>query len=355
MTALNRKYLFIFNLSMDLDNPILATSNLWVNEMAKKFDCVYVYTTHAGRYKVGSNTTVYELGGGTLIRKIKAIMKISLIIPILFRFRKVSAVFHHQSPRTAVYPGLFIRFFSIPQCIWYSHSSKPISLILSRLIANRVFSSSVESFPIPTRKMFPLGHGIDVEAAGEAFLIAPKKRSGVIFAGRINPIKNLGDCIEAIGKSALREKSFDLIGPLQSNSIYLEELKRLAAEKKVNLSLERPIPHDLIFQRMSSARIFYAGMKNSVDKSCLEAAATGCFILTSDEASSRLSGMDLIWELITGSRKLPDLPTQIDLLEKLSEQNESNYRILIHKKASEMNSSFKIAAKISQFLQTYGA
>ena len=132
-------------------------------------------------------------------------------------------------------------------------------------------------------------------------------------------------------------------------------MQRLAAEQKVNLSLESPIAHNLIFQRMSYAKIFYAGMKNSVDKSCLEAAATGCFILTSDEASARLSGMDLIWELITGSKKLPDLSSQINLLDNLSEKKESDYRMLIHQRATELNSSFRIATNISQFLQTPGA
>jgi hypothetical protein len=203
-----RTILFIFNLSMDLDNPILATSNLWVNEMAKEFEKVFVYSTHVGRYQVESNTTVFELGGGTMVKRIRAITRLTQAMYKLFCMRKNSAVFHHQSTRTAFYPGLIFKLFSIPQCIWYSHTSKPITLLLSNHIVDRIFSSSIESFPLATRKLVPLGHGIDVERAGAAFLDAPDTRKGVIFAGRIYPIKNLEECIVAISKSTIKDKSF---------------------------------------------------------------------------------------------------------------------------------------------------
>jgi hypothetical protein len=200
----------------------------------------------------------------------------------------------------------------------------------------------------------PLGHGIDVERAGAAFLDAPDTRKGVIFAGRIYPIKNLEECIVAISKSTIKDKSFVVIGPHQSTSSYSEILIKLASESGVSLRFEVPISHDSIFRRMSSAQMFYAGMKKSVDKSCLEAAATGCFIITSDIASSRLSGMDSIWKEITGSRKLPELHRQLELLESLDKEEEAKYRIFIHLKACEINSAGKIAENISSFLKNYG-
>jgi hypothetical protein len=64
--------------------------------------------------------------------------------------------------------------------------------------------------------------------------------------------------------------------------------------------------------------------------------------------------MDSIWKEITGSRKLPELHRQLELLESLDKEEEAKYRIFIHLKACEINSAGKIAENISSFLKNYG-
>jgi hypothetical protein len=114
----------IFNLSMNLDNHVLANTNLWVNEFSKHFERVHVYSTHVGRYSVPNNVCVEEIGGGSFRKRAVALAKLTFIAFKLYKVRKDVVVFHHQSPRTAVYPGIIFRIFGVNQGLWYSHSSR---------------------------------------------------------------------------------------------------------------------------------------------------------------------------------------------------------------------------------------
>jgi glycosyltransferase involved in cell wall biosynthesis len=343
----NKNVLYLFNLSMDLDNPVLATTNLWVNEFAKKFELVYVYSTHVGRFDVAKNVRVTELGGGTLRSRIIAIFRILVAsVSILTNYRR-SVVFHHQSPFTSVFPGILLRVVGIKQGLWYSHSSKPISLILGSKISNCLFSSSPASLPLKSKKANFFGHGIDTSRAESIFKRSINQRSGILYLGRISPIKKLEECLNALADNEFNQTNFVAIGPTNNNKEYLHKLEKIATARNICFERENPINHELVFEKMSRFSMFFSGMKNSVDKSCLEAAATGCFVITTDTASADLSGMSYFWEKVNGEAGLPELGQQIRIINSIDPQLLDKYRSDVSAKAIELNSASKLICTIS--------
>lgn len=343
----NKKNLFLFNLSMDLDNPILATTNLWANEFAKNFENIYIYSTHVGKYQVPMRVKVTELGGGTPPRRIMALVRLIKATFLIMRLRHSSVVFHHQSPITSVFPGFFLHLAGIKQGLWYSHSSKPMSLVLGTKFVDTIYSSTSQSLPISSSKAIFLGHGIDTLRAKSALELNHKNRSNILYIGRISPIKKLEECISALDNKENREISFLAVGPVGGQVNYLDQLSEIALKRNISFKREQPINHDLVFEQMSQFSMFFAGMKNSVDKSCLEAAATGCFVITSDKGSADLSGMTDFWNKIYGTAGLPKLSEQIRIINNINSQKLEKLRFEVSSRAIELNSVNKLITRIS--------
>ena len=339
--------LFLFNLSMDLDNPILATTNLWVNEFAKNFENVRVYSTHVGRFEVPNNVRVTELGGGSLRTRIFALVKLVKAAFIIIRLRRSSVVFHHQSPITSMFPGFFLYLARVKQGLWYSHSSKPISLTVGARFVNKIFSSSPQSLPMSSRKANFLRHGIDTVSADRASEKVKLRKNDILFVGRISPIKTLEECIEALGFIGNKKTLFVVAGPTDNQGNYLNQLIDLSSDRGVKFIRLSPINHDLVFEMMAEYNMFFAGMKNSVDKSCLEAAASGCFVITTDKASADLSGMTNFWQEINGSVNLPALSEQIRTISDIKPEKIEAFRRELRRRAIGSNAAIKLIATIS--------
>ncbi|NBO70058.1 MAG: hypothetical protein EBU66_14190 [Bacteroidetes bacterium] len=331
----------VFNLETNLDSPLLATSHSWLQEISKHFDEVKVISTHVGRYELPSHVKVHELGGGTLLKRLRAIWRLSTIFFQIAKDRSDQLVLHHMSPRTATFPGVFLRMLGIPQVLWYSHSSYPVSLKFGVRFVNLVLSSTPSSIPYDGKKLECIGHGIDF----------PKKftlsnsiiDSGIIAIGRISPIKNLDVLIQLIGDSAQSDLPVTLIGP--SNADYRQRLEELAAYLDVNLLIYEAVPHKSVFKKLSSHLLYYSGMQNSVDKSALEASSMGCLVVTTDASTLDLTGMSKFW-MSTLGRVPTTLEEQVSLLTSLDSSQLTEARNSVAHHTRENNNISMLVDKI---------
>ena len=66
--------LFLFNLRTDESSFKLAASLDWIKAFALECNEVFVFSTHIGKFTLPSNVHVTELGGGTIIGKVKWIL-----------------------------------------------------------------------------------------------------------------------------------------------------------------------------------------------------------------------------------------------------------------------------------------
>ena len=340
--------LVIFNLQTDANSSVLAASIDWIEEFRNHFSVTDVVSTHVGKTTEVKNVRLLEIGGGSQWARIVAVLILTRFALYLIPRRKNCLIFHHMSPRTAVFPGILFKAFRIPQGLWYSHSSKPYSLMISARIVDFIFSSEKNSLPVQSSNAHYVGHGISLKRFGVSQPVTNRKNA-VLFIGRISPIKNIFALIDEV--SLLDSKiPIKLIGP-QFDSKYAKELLRYATEKGIPLSIDDSVTYDKVPFIMSQYKYFYSGMKLSVDKSSLEAAISGCFVLTTDLGTQKLSGMRKLWEMNT-PRDLDSIHKQIQFLETISARELNDFQGLVRNEAIIRNSLEKTILKMASLMKS---
>jgi glycosyltransferase involved in cell wall biosynthesis len=292
-TEQNLNHLFIYNLSTDEENSVLAFTQDWINAFALKFGRVDVYSTHVGKFNTLGNVYVHETGGGNAWLRVRALFRLSKSSLRVLRNRKNSYVFHHMSVKTVIFPGVIYKIAHVPQVLWYSHSAVTPELKTATRIIDKVVTSVENAFPIQSSKVVHVGHGLKFNDSFENYSQS-KTRSGIVYLGRITKIKNLEYLLEEMNRVEYRG-TIDFIGPI-ADLYYKECLRAIASKGKYTLSFKSEIPHPRIFSTLSSYEFCYTGTPNSVDKATLEACASGCILITEMQPSIQLTGLDRAWK-----------------------------------------------------------
>ena len=73
--------LYLFNLSLDKDNLVLRNNTIWAKLLSSYFTETTVITTHKGKGTFSDfEYKVIELGGGTFVLRIRALLTLFLIL-----------------------------------------------------------------------------------------------------------------------------------------------------------------------------------------------------------------------------------------------------------------------------------
>ena len=88
----------IYNLETNLDSNVLAAAHDWVESFAKHVDQVVVYSTHVGRIDLPANVIVHEIGGGSSVSKVLAVLRLLKSVAIEFPNRNRLFVFVNSLP-----------------------------------------------------------------------------------------------------------------------------------------------------------------------------------------------------------------------------------------------------------------
>ena len=294
-----RRILFIFNLELDLESKVLAIAHDWVEEFSKSFSRVHVISTHVGTTSLPINVTYSEIGGGNLLKRIRAIFRLLRLIPTIVSSRHELMVFHHMSPRTALIIGPLFRLLKIPQGLWYSHSHKSQELALAVHIVDKLFSSTPDALPVSSRKSEFTGHGIPTKKFIEWRIKTEEARSiPMISIGRLAPIKRFESGIQLVSKLGRANKEMLIVGPVGKLDNYPKTLSDYAQTLDVKLEFLGPKTYKEIPNLLSRAKYFYSGTPQSVDKAAIEAALSGVFVLSENRNTMQLCGMDSILSLL---------------------------------------------------------
>lgn len=342
------KKLYLFNLATDLDDPLLAFTHDWIIAASKIVEKIEVISTHVGRYSLPDNVRVRELGGGRSRKRTQAIFKSLCLLSEIYVCRKEVKIFYHMSNRIASILCIPLKIIGVKQAIWYSHSSYPISLRTAVKFCDLIFSSAPSSLPFSNRKCRYVGHGINFSnfQAINEFQAQPRNR--FVSLGRIAPIKNIEAFIDAIAQSLVVEKSLDLIGPSSPNIIYRQQLERYAMTKKVNIRFLGPVKYTEVPSSLKGYSICYTGNPRTTDKAAIEAASMGCFVVTTEVDSQKLTGMHEIWESL--NLELPELVSQINKLIPLEANQELRQGISV--RARSRNSVNNVLAEVMDGLKS---
>jgi len=253
------KKLYLFNLSTDLDNPLLAFTHDWIIEASKIVESVEVISTHVGSVKLPRNVRVREIGGGTLLKRFYAFFKCIAILNEIIQNKNDAKVFYHMTNKIAFFLCIPLRLMKIKQAIWYSHSAKPFTLRVASRYCNLIFSSAPSSLPIKNSKCRYVGHGINFSKFPKLNIQDEAARQKIVSLGRIAPIKNIEKLLEAVSQSLVNKKEVDLIGPNLSNIEYQENLIQFANDKKIKINFIGAIKYDDVPLTLAKYSICYTG------------------------------------------------------------------------------------------------
>jgi glycosyltransferase involved in cell wall biosynthesis len=334
------RHLYIFNLEINLDSPVLASAHDWVEEFSKHYSKVFVYTTHAGRFNLPQNVRVIETGGGSFRKRVLSITKLLTCLISIYKNRKKTDVFHHMSSKTLLLLGIPIKVMKIPQIIWYSHSVADFALKCGARFASLVVSATKQSIPeLPGIISRPLGHGISLPRMGNVPESVYENREGIISVGRVVSIKNIELAIYAISTldKDLRKKinCLGLVGPYEDGSAYLRFLHQQSQKHQVEILTIGPVTYERIPDYFRRTSIVFTGTPKSADKAALEAAMLGCLILTTNKSVQELTGMERVLPNDELSR---DLSKQLAWMLSLAEKDLAEVRKEVARISRELNS-----------------
>jgi glycosyltransferase involved in cell wall biosynthesis len=288
--------LLITTQTVDLDDPILAFFHRWIEEFAARADHVHVICLREGRHALPANVSVHSLGkeSGRSILKY-----ISRFFAYTWHLRNdYDVVFVHMNPEYLVLGGIFWRIWQKSIGLWYIHPRSSWRLRVASVFAHAIFSGATKSFPFRTRKLVPVGHGIDTD------FFSPSARTysvglRIMSAARIAPVKHVELMLEAAEELKKRHipYSFDYYGDeLPRDHAYAERMRTRADHLTMWVFRGRASQETIRDAYRSHDVHINATDSGSFDKAVFEAMACGCISVASNTALRDILPRELLFE-----------------------------------------------------------
>jgi hypothetical protein len=333
--------LFLFNLRTDETSFKLAASIDWIKAFALECNEVYVFSTHVGKFTLPSNVHVTELGGGTFFGKIKWMLNTVKSIYVFSKTKENKIVLHYMSHYTVIFPGIIFKVLGARQGLWYAHGHKNKFLAISERITGVAFTSIEGAFPMRSKKIKVIGQGVNIKNFNMEHHSAQKtKKMGIVSLGRISPVKHL----DVILLARIKPELIEFCGE-SPDSNYKKLLQNLAIENQQRLQIVDPILYSEVPRYLAQWRYYFCGTEVAVDKAAIEAALSGCIILSLNKNVLELTGMHTVYEFI-GSEVPNSILEQFNLFESLNETTLISIETKLREECSQRNDVKKTTEKI---------
>jgi len=274
-----RRLLFVTQ-QIDPEHPNLAAATEMVRALAERVDEVVVIALRAVPGVLPENCTVHEIGASR--RALRGLAYERAIVRSL-RPRPIGLV-AHMSPIYAVLAAPVLRPLGVPVVLWFTHWRASGLLRLGERVSNRVVTVARGSFPLPSGKVVPIGHGIDVSRFPCRTRDAGDRTLRVLALGRTSPAKGL----EAIARAVriVRERGVDaeleIRGPSETDEEreHRAQLEALAGDA---VRVEPPLPRTRLGEAFAQADVLVNNaLAGSLDKVVFEACASCVPVLASN-------------------------------------------------------------------------
>ncbi len=153
--------LLVFNLATDADDPLLGFATHWLNRLAARCEHIDVITMRAGRLAVAPNVRVFSVGKERGFSEARRAAEFYRLLAGLLARSRCDACFAHMMPLFAVMGAPLLKLRGIPITLWYTHRQISRQLEMAVSVCDRIVTADASSFPLPTDKLRPIGHGID--------------------------------------------------------------------------------------------------------------------------------------------------------------------------------------------------
>ncbi len=294
--------LLIITQKVDEDDVALSFFISWLKRFSQKLDRLYVVCMWEGKHdQIGDNVKILSLGkekGTPKLKQLFYFYKYSFGL-----IKDVDAVFVHMNPIWVILGWPIFKLSKKNVSLWYAHKSVTLKLKLAHLLADKIFSTSTLSFRIKSQKAVFTGHGIDTNLFKPS--LEGYKSNTVLSVGRITPSKDQETLIRAadyiVNKKEIKNINFIIVGgpAVSSDYEYYEKIKNLIKDLNLNdyVNIKGKVTHNDLPLIYREAKICVNNsLTGSIDKDVLEAAASGCLVLTSNEAFEDQLGSRYLFE-----------------------------------------------------------
>ena len=256
---------------VDPAHPFLAATVGKIEALASRYDEVAVLAARAVPGVLPENCSVVLYGAGS-----RASRGGRYVASLGYELRRrPQAVLVHMVPLLAVLAAPFAKAHRVPLLLWFTHWKRSRTLVLADRLADAVLTVNARSFPLASRKVVPIGHGVDLRR----FPCATREsgaRLRVLALGRTSPAKGYETILRA---ARLADVDLELRGP-SSTAIERAERARLEA---LGARIEEPVPYADVPALLFGKDVLVNNMREgALDKVVYEAAATCMPVLASN-------------------------------------------------------------------------
>jgi glycosyltransferase involved in cell wall biosynthesis len=202
-----------------------------------------------------------------------------------------SAVLAHMCPIYAVLAAPLARPTGVKVLLWFTHWRRSALLSTATRASSKVLSVDERTFPIKTRKLVAIGHGIDVTDL--PCVKRPEDREPVtlLALGRTSPAKGLVTIMRAVEQ--VPEVRLRIVGPSLTEE---ERMHRMALDRLVldlqlidRVDISGPVPRHAVPSLYADVDALVNDMREgAADKVVYEAAATCLPVIASNHAFDTL-------------------------------------------------------------------
>lgn len=276
-----------------------AFTHGWIRALAARVAQVDVICQEGSDDGLPANVTVVSLGKNRGISKVKQWRTFE---QAAFRFvPHADVVFGHMMPQYAIAAMPAAVSFHKPVVQWYTLGHVEPSIRLAHRLVNRVVTASRESFPLPSRKLTVIGHGVDFSRFTPADAGPPPGPRIVLAVGSLTPWKGIERLMDAasllLGQPGYEDVAFHWLGGELSGGLtpdgYRSSLEALIRAKgldgRFHLLGAVPYPEVPAYYRRSTM-LASLSQTGSIDKDILEAMGCGLPVVVTGPHYAHLFG-----------------------------------------------------------------
>src|SRR3954470_24316157 len=179
--------------SVDPAHPVLAATIPKIRALAERVDKMVVLAQSGGGEGLPANVDVRTFGAATQPGRAWRFER------ELARALPADAVVAHMVPVYVLLAAPLVRARRTPLLLWYTHWKASQQLRAAERLATAIISVDTRSFPLRSRKVRAIGHGIDVSE----FSCSERtegERVRALVLGRYSPAKGIDTILRAAGE-----------------------------------------------------------------------------------------------------------------------------------------------------------
>jgi len=256
---------------VDPDDPVLGAVVGKLRALAERVDEVVVLAMRAVPGALPENCRVKVFGAPS--RGARARLYLTGLRRELSP--RPLAVVAHSVPLYAILAAPLTRPARVPLLLWFTHWKPSRTLVLAERLSTAILSVDRRSFPLDSRKVVAIGHGIDTDR----FACVQREETGSLRAvalGRTSPAKGF----ETIHRgAAIAGVELEIYGPSATSEERTERERLLG----LGVSVLDPVPYSQVGELLSRKDVLVDNMREgALDKIVYEAAATCMPVLASN-------------------------------------------------------------------------